>query len=82
LPVSISADEDTRGGFEYGGWAAARNDETMGAKVGERMRGEHAFLFGRRSYEDVLQAWNRMGGPYSDIRPPRPNSNSAQPGTS
>jgi dihydrofolate reductase len=59
-------DEDTRGGFERGGWAAARNDEVMGAKVGEWMNGEHAFLFGRRSYEIMLESWNRMGGPFKD----------------
>jgi dihydrofolate reductase len=60
------SDEDTRGVFEHGGWATERNDEIMGAKLRERMGGEHAFLFGRRSYEDMLQAWNRMGGPYKD----------------
>jgi dihydrofolate reductase len=59
-------DEDTRGGFQHGGWAIARNDEVMAAKLGEWMGGEHAFLFGRRSYEDMLEAWNRMGGPYKD----------------
>lgn len=59
-------DEDTRGGFEHGGWAASRNDEVMGAKVGEGMGGEHAFLFGRRSYEGMLEGWNRMGGPFKD----------------
>ena len=59
-------DEDTRGGFELGGWAAARNDEVMGSKVGEWMNGEHAFLFGRRSYEIMLESWNRMGGPFKD----------------
>jgi dihydrofolate reductase len=59
-------DEDTRGGFPYGGWAMPRNDDVMGARVGEWMDGDHAFLFGRRSYEDMLRAWNRMGGPYKD----------------
>jgi dihydrofolate reductase len=59
-------DEDTRDGFAYGGWATPRNDEVMGAKAGEWMDGNHAFLFGRRSYEDMLKAWNRLGGPYKD----------------
>ncbi len=59
-------DEDSRDGFEQGGWAAPRNDEVMGAKVGEWMNGEHAFLFGRRSYEIMLESWNRMGGPFKD----------------
>ena len=60
------ADEDTRGGFEHGGWAASRSDEVIGAKVGEWMTGKHAFVLGRRSYEDMLEAWNRMGGPFKD----------------
>ena len=45
-------DEDTRDGFVHGGWAMARNDELMAAKIGERMTGDRAFLFGRRTYED------------------------------
>lgn len=60
------ADEDTRDGFEHGGWAASRNDAVMSAKAQEWMDGQHAFLFGRRSYQDMLEAWNRMGGPYKD----------------
>ncbi|MGH3430311.1 MAG: dihydrofolate reductase family protein [Terriglobales bacterium] len=59
-------DEDTRDGFKHGGWAMPRNDEVMAAKVGELMGGDHAFLFGRRSYEDMLTAWNRIGGLYKD----------------
>jgi dihydrofolate reductase len=52
-------DEDTRGGFNHGGWAQAGNDEVMGQFLGERMaRGGGALLFGRRTYEDVLAFWN------------------------
>ena len=35
-------DEDTRDGFEHGGWAAPYGDEAAGAKMGERMGGDHA----------------------------------------
>jgi dihydrofolate reductase len=59
-------DEDTRYGFEHGGWAVPGSDDVIGAKVAEWLNGEHAFLFGRRSYEDMLEAWNRMGGPFKD----------------
>jgi dihydrofolate reductase len=59
-------DEDTRDGFEHGGWAVPRGDEAMVAKMGERMGGDRAFLFGRRTYEDLLTAWNTMGGPFKD----------------
>ena len=41
-------EEDTRDGFVYGGWATARNDEAIFAKIGERMAGGGACLFGRR----------------------------------
>jgi dihydrofolate reductase len=60
-------DEDTRDGFAHGGWATARNDELMAAKIGERMAGERAFLFGRRTYEDFYSVWpNRPGNPFSE----------------
>ena len=52
-------DEDTRGGFEYGGWAASKTDEVMGSVLGERMaRAGAGLLFGRRTYEDLLSHWN------------------------
>ena len=59
-------DEDTRGGFERGGWAVPRGDEAIVAKMGERMGGDRAFLFGRRTYEDLLASWNAQGGPFKD----------------
>ena len=59
-------DEDTRGGFAHGGWAKPRGDEVIVTKAGERMGGDHAFLFGRRTYEDLLASWNRQGGPFKD----------------
>ncbi|HEX4216148.1 MAG TPA: dihydrofolate reductase family protein [Candidatus Dormibacteraeota bacterium] len=59
-------DEDTRDGFEHGGWARPYADQAMVAKMGERMGGDRAFLFGRRSYEDLLPSWNAQGGPFKD----------------
>jgi dihydrofolate reductase len=59
-------DEDTRDGFERGGWAMAHGDEAMVAKMGERMGSDRAFLFGRRTYEDLLVSWNARGGPFKD----------------
>jgi dihydrofolate reductase len=34
--------------------------------MGERMGGDRAFLFGRRTYEDLLASWNAQGGPFKD----------------
>jgi dihydrofolate reductase len=59
-------DEDTRDGFAHGGWGSAYSDEATVAKVGERMGGDRAFLFGRRTYEDLLASWNAQGGPFRD----------------
>ena len=60
------ADEDTGDGFERGGWAIPRGDEAMVAKMGERMGDDRAFLFGRRTYQDLLPTWNARGGPFKD----------------
>jgi dihydrofolate reductase len=63
-------EEDTRGGFQHGGWGAPYGDETMVAKLGERLReltgGDHAWLFGRRTYNELLSYWNAQGGPFKD----------------
>jgi dihydrofolate reductase len=59
-------DEDTRSGFAHGGWAFPRGDDAIVAKAGERMGGDRAFLFGRRTYEQLLASWNAQGGPFKD----------------
>src|ERR671937_2254313 len=59
-------DEDTRDGFAHGGWGIPYGDQATAAKMGERMGGDRAFLFGRRTYEDLLASWNAKGGPFKD----------------
>jgi dihydrofolate reductase len=59
-------DEDTRGGFSQGGWAAPHADQTTVQKMGERMGRDHAFLFGRRTYGQLLESWNSQGGPFKE----------------
>jgi dihydrofolate reductase len=59
-------DEDTRDSFAHGGWAIAYGDQAMVAKMGDRMGDDRAFLFGRRTYEDLLAIWNARGGPFKD----------------
>ncbi len=54
-------DEDTRGGFSLGGWAVS--DEAAGRAMGERMAaggGLAGWLFGRRTYEDLLGHWTKQ----------------------
>jgi dihydrofolate reductase len=56
-------DEDTRGGFEHGGWAAPY---AAMASAGEAMSNVGAMLFGRRTYEDFYSVWpKRTDSPYS-----------------
>jgi dihydrofolate reductase len=59
-------DEDTRGGFSHGGWAVPFADQATVEKMGERMGPDHAFLFGRRTYRQLLESWNARGGPFKD----------------
>jgi dihydrofolate reductase len=61
-------DEDTRGGFRYGGWGVPYGDQAMVAQWGERLSeltgGKHEWLFGRWTYEQLLAYWNAQGGPF------------------
>ncbi|MGA2929912.1 MAG: dihydrofolate reductase family protein [Solirubrobacteraceae bacterium] len=60
------SDEDTRDGFAHGGWGIRYSDEATVAKFGERMGPDRAWLFGRRTYEQLLTSWNARGGPFKD----------------
>jgi dihydrofolate reductase len=61
-------DEDTRGGFQHGGWATPYSDEAMGKISTESMAGTGALLFGRRTYEDFYGFWpNQTNNPYTDV---------------
>lgn len=48
-------DEDTRGGFEHGGWA--KPYEAM-QQSGEVFANVGGLLFGRRTYEDFYNVWH------------------------
>jgi dihydrofolate reductase len=50
-------DEDTRGGFDRGGWAVPYGDEVMAQRMGEGMASSGAMLFGRRTYQDFYGYW-------------------------
>jgi len=61
-------DEDTRGGFKYGGWATPYSDEEMGKAAGQSMSTTGGLLFGRRTYEDFFSVWpNRKDNPFTDV---------------
>jgi dihydrofolate reductase len=60
-------DEDTRDGFDLGGWAGANVDDVVNAAVGARRPQSGGMLLGRRSYEDMLGYWNTQDSPFKDM---------------
>src|SRR5919206_2007098 len=60
-------DEDTRGGFEMGGWAGPNVDDAVNAAVMARRPHSGGLLLGRRSYEDMLGYWNTQDSPFKDM---------------
>jgi dihydrofolate reductase len=60
-------EEDTRGGFELGGWAGPGIDDVVNAAMGARMSRSDGLLLGRRSYEDMLGYWNTQDSPFKEM---------------
>ena len=50
-------DEDTRGGFPYGGWGQDYADEVMSREAGKGMARPGDMLFGHRTWRDFITAW-------------------------
>ena len=50
-------EEDTAGGFAYGGWQAPLMDEVSGAQVAAAYEGTDALLLGRRTYDIFAGYW-------------------------
>lgn len=50
-------DEDTSGGFAYGGWVAPYSDETQGAALRKRMDMPFDLLLGRKTFEIWEPYW-------------------------
>jgi dihydrofolate reductase len=62
------ADEDTRDGFQHGGWALPYNDAVKGQAMAEGMSTGGALLFGRRTYEDFFKVWpGRKDNPFTAV---------------
>jgi dihydrofolate reductase len=59
------AEEDTRGGFTHGGWAAEYVDDQALAAILARVAegGGLQLLLGRRSYDEMLGYWNTQDSP-------------------
>jgi dihydrofolate reductase len=61
-------DEDTRGGFEHGGWAVPYADPVMFEKTGIGTAGPGSILLGRRTYEKFYGYWpHQKDNPFTDV---------------
>ena len=61
-------DEDRRGGFEHGGWAAPYADSVSASMATEGMGSTGGILLGRRTYEDFHGFWPKQtDNPFTDI---------------
>ena len=53
-------DEDTTGGFAFGGWVWPHFDEASGGLMGEAMGEDYDLLLGRRTYEIFAAYWPQV----------------------
>jgi dihydrofolate reductase len=61
-------DEDTRGGFQHGGWAVPYSSPEQGQAAAESMSTTGAMLLGRRTYEDFYSFWpHQTDNPYTEV---------------
>jgi dihydrofolate reductase len=50
-------EEDTSGGFKYGGWCVPYSDEAVGNVMAEQMAGPFALLLGRKTFDIFASYW-------------------------
>jgi dihydrofolate reductase len=71
MQAPAGAEEDTRGGFARGGWAAPYQDEALLRLVGPGTGGAGGgLMLGRRTYEHFFSVWPARAGdgnPFSEI---------------
>ena len=61
-------DEDRRGDFQLGGWAAQYADEVLGRVAAEGMATTGGILLGRRTYQDFCGYWPKQtDNPFTDV---------------
>jgi dihydrofolate reductase len=59
-------EEDTSGGFQYGGWTPPYSDEFSGGLIVEQMSMPYDLLLGRKTYDIFAGYWPKQTGPIAD----------------
>ncbi|MER5750781.1 dihydrofolate reductase family protein [Streptomyces sp. NPDC002088] len=59
--------EDTRGGFQHGGWSFPYGDDDFGRFINEVFDGVGAFLLGRRTYDIFASFWPKVTDPADPV---------------
>jgi dihydrofolate reductase len=68
MQAPAGKNEDTRGGFERGGWALPYDDAVKGQVAGEGMAKGGDLLFGRRTWQHMFKAWHgRTDNPFTEV---------------
>ena len=60
-------EEDTSGGFKYGGWTVPYFDEVLGQVMGEQMAKPFALLLGRKTFEIFASYWPQHASDWPGI---------------
>lgn len=59
-------EEDTSGGFQYGGWTMPYFDESFGNIIGKELSVPFDMLLGRKTYEIFAPYWTKQTGSIAD----------------
>lgn len=59
-------EEDTSGGFQYGGWTVPYSDESFGNIINEELSVPFDLLLGRKTYDIFASYWPRHTGAIAD----------------
>jgi dihydrofolate reductase len=57
--------EDTEGGFRYGGWTAPLSDEFLGKTMSEQMGHGFDLLLGRKTFDIFAGYWPKSNDPFA-----------------
>jgi dihydrofolate reductase len=60
-------EEDTSGGFKYGGWTVPYFDEFAGQIMGEQMKQPNSLLLGRKTFEIFASYWPQHASDWPGI---------------